>query len=292
MLHDHFGQAVSVDGDTAVIGAIGAAYVFVRSNGVWTQQQKLTASDAATGDGFGSAVSVSGDTVLIGAGRKNVDSHISEGAAYVFVRSGGVWTQQQELNESGASADYFGQAVSLSGDTALIGAFGKSNINPYQGTAFVFVRNGDIWTRQQKLTAADGAESDEFGISVSLSGDTALIGAYTKTINSKPSQGAAYVFVRSGGVWTQQQELTAADGAEGDWFGIGASLNGDTALIGAGGTAYVFARKGEVWTQQQELMPSDGATYGYAVSLSGSTAVLGGGSTLGGGAAAYVFVQK
>jgi hypothetical protein len=132
VLHDHFGQAVSVDGDTAVIGAIWAACVFVRSNGVWTQQQKLTASDAATGDGFGSAVSVSGDTVLIGAGRKNVDSHISEGAAYVFVSSGGVWTQQQELNESGAQEDYFGWSVSLNGDSALIGTPGKSNINPWE----------------------------------------------------------------------------------------------------------------------------------------------------------------
>jgi hypothetical protein len=187
--------------------------VFVRSDGVWTQQQKLTASDAATNDGFGSAVSVSGDTALIGAPRKKIGSYANEGAAYVFVSSGGVWTQQQELTESGAPEDWFGWSVSVSGDTALIGTPGKSNINQDQGAAFVFVRNGDVWTRQQKLTAADGAEYDQFGYSVSLSGDTALIGAYYKNINSKEAQGAAYVFVRSGGVWTQQQELTAADGA-------------------------------------------------------------------------------
>jgi hypothetical protein len=290
--HDHFGQVVSVDGDTAVIGATGAAYVFVRSNGVWTQQQKLTASDAAAGDGFGSAVSVSGDTALIGAGRKNVDSHISEGAAYVFVRSGGAWTQQQELNESGAQEDYFGWSVSLSGDTALIGAFGKSNISPYQGTAFVFVRNGDVWTRQQKLTAADGAEYDQFGYSVSLSGDTALIGAYKNSLTPQ-AYGAAYVFVRSGGVWTQQQELTASGpSVPGAYFGGSLSLSGDTALIGA----YVFTGSGETWTQQQVLMPPDGATQGYfgiSVSLSGSTAVIGEYMGQGGaGGATYVFVQK
>jgi hypothetical protein len=209
----------------------------------------------------------------------------------VFVRSDGVWTQQQELTESGAQEDYFGWSVSLNGDTALIGTPGKSNINPYQGAAFVFVRNGDLWTRQQKLTAADGAFNDQFGISVSLSGDTALIGASYKTINSKQNQGVVYVFVRSGGVWTQQQELTATDSAsEDELFGSSASLSGDTALIGVSGTAYVFARKGEVWTRQQQLTASDGTIDGYAVSLSGSTAVVGG-STLSGGDAAYVFVQ-
>src|SRR5579862_8743813 len=131
--NDHLGQAVALDGDTAVIGAKEAAYVFVRNSGVWTEQQKLTASDAATGDGFGTAVSISGDTVLIGARNKTVGSHTYEGAAYVFVRSGGVWTEQQKLTENGAHEDYFGWSVSVSGNTALIGALGKSNINAYQG---------------------------------------------------------------------------------------------------------------------------------------------------------------
>jgi hypothetical protein len=208
----------------------------------------------------------------------------------VFVRSGGVWTQQQELTENGAQEDYFGWSVSVSGDTALIATPGKSNINQSQGAAFVFVRNGDIWARQQKLTAADGAAADAFGSSVSLNGDTALIGAY-KNAGSTQAQGAVYVLVRSGGVWTQQQELTAADGAENNEFGVSTSLSGNSALIGASGTAYVFVRKGEVWTQQQQLTPSDGTIDGYAVSLSGSTAVLGGEPNSGGGAA-YVFVQK
>ncbi len=156
----------------------------------------------------------------------------------MFVRSGGVWTQQQELTESGAQEDYFGWSVSLSGDTALIGTPGKSNINQDQGAAFVFVRNGDIWTRQQKLTAADGVGNARFGAPLSLNGDTALIAGGR----------AVYVFALKGEVWTQQQELTPSDGAiQGD-FGATLSLSGSTAVIGditgnGEGSAYVFVQK-------------------------------------------------
>jgi hypothetical protein len=225
-VNDQFGESISVSGDTAVIGALnknsgqGAAYVFVRSGGVWSQQQELTASDGAANDEFGYAVAVSGDTVVIGAYQKNS----RQGAAYVFVRSVGVWSQQQELTTSdGAANDEFSYALAVSGDTAVIGAYQK---NSRQGAAYVFVRSAGVWSQQQELTASDGAANDEFGVSVSVSGNTAVMGAFYK--NSY--QGAAYVFVDSGGVWSQQQELTAADGAANDFFGRSVSLSGDTAL--------------------------------------------------------------
>ncbi|MGO9011834.1 MAG: FG-GAP repeat protein [Bryobacteraceae bacterium] len=280
MFNDQFGRAVSVSGNTAVIGADGkngsqgAAYVFVRSAGVWSQQAELTASDGAAKDGFGSSVSLSGDTLVIGADGKNS----SQGVAYVFVRSAGVWSQQAELTASdGAAGDNFGFSVSVSTDTLVIGAFEK---NDYQGAAYVFVLSGGIWSQQQKLTASDGAASDNFGSSVSLSGDTTMIGAPGKN----GLQGATYVFVLSGGTWSQQQKLTASDGAAQDAFGYSVSVSGTTAVIGAvgkntqRGAAYVFVLSGGVWSQQQELTASDGAAgdaFGSSVSVSGSTAVIG-----------------
>jgi hypothetical protein len=249
---DYFGWSVSVSGDTAVIGAFGkndyqgAAYVFVGSNGVWSQQLKLTASDGAVGDYFGWSVSVSGDTAVIGADGKSIG-----GAAYVFVESGGAWSQQAKLTASDRAAlDSFGYSVSVSGDTAVIGAAYKTITNTYQGAAYVFVRSSGVWGQQgQELAASDGAAWDDFGSTVSVGGDTAVIGAPSKNIGSNTEQGAAYVFVRSSGVWSQQQELTASDGARYDYFGS-VSVSGNTAVIGAGnttinsnveqGAAYVF----------------------------------------------------
>ncbi|MGA3025586.1 MAG: BACON domain-containing carbohydrate-binding protein [Bryobacteraceae bacterium] len=297
---NYFGQSVSVSGDTAVIGAggwnahQGAAYVFVRSGGVWSQQGELTASDGALDDGFGYSVSVSANTAVIGAvGRNSL-----QGAAYVFVRSGTAWSQQQELTASdGSAGDNFGQSVSVSGGTAVIGAWFKNND---QGAAYVFVQSGVVWSLQQELTASDGAGGDRFGVSVSVSGGTAVIGAPFTTVNSNVMQGAAYVFVQRGATWSQQQELTASDGVAYDEFGWSVSVSGNTAVIGAcrktinanpvQGAAYVFAPSGGVWTQQQELTASDGAAgdnFGYSVSVSGDTAVVG----AYGHGAAYVFVR-
>ncbi|MGA3027311.1 MAG: FG-GAP repeat protein [Bryobacteraceae bacterium] len=152
-----------------------------------------------------------------------------------------LWTEQQELTASGSAL--FGISVSVSGNTAVIGAYWTTvNSNSHQGAVYVFVRSGGVWSQQQELTASDGAYNDQFGQSVSVSGDTAVIGAG----GWNTYQGAAYVFVRSGGVWTQQGELTASDGALDDAFGYSVSVSGDTVAIGANesysgpGAAYVF----------------------------------------------------
>ena len=276
---DYFGSAVSVSGDTAVIGASlknrtqGAVYVFVRSGGVWSQQQELTASDGLALDWFGYSVSASGDTAVIGASRKNNET----GAAYVFVRSGGTWSQQQELTASdGVAGDWFGDSVSVSGNTAVIGAWAK---NEYHGAAYVFTRSGASWGQPQELLPSDGAASEGFGVSVSVDGDTALIGAFGQN-----GTGAAYLFLPSNGTWAQHQILTASDGVIGDSFGSSVSVSGDTALIGADGknnqqgAAYIFVRSGSTWAQQQELAASDGAAedqFGFSGSVNGDKAVVG-----------------
>jgi hypothetical protein len=270
--NDDFGGSVAVSGDTVVAGAPrksnqqGAAYVFVRSGGVWAQQQKLTAPDAAAGDVFGGSVAVSGDTVVIGSRYKS--------AAYVFVRSGGVWTLQQKLTASDGLYPSVGASVALSGDTAVVGAPEK---NSQQGAAYVFVRSGVVWSQQQKLTASDAAVGSNFGQSVSLSGDTALIGGKAKL----SGQGAAYVFIRNGAVWAEQQRLTASDGVANDSFAMWLSVSGDTAAVGAptfkgtGGAVYVFARSGGVWSQQTVTGSLTCPNIGNGVAVSGSTMVVG-----------------
>ncbi len=327
---DYFGRhvALSSDGNVAIVGANGvdvgtnnrqgAAYVFTRSGTAWTQQEKLVATDGAASDYFGYAVALSsdGDTAIAGACYADVGGNNEQGAAYVFTRSGAAWTQQEKLVAAdGAAGDYFGISVSLSSDgyTAIAGAYLADVAgDDDRGAAYVFTRSGVAWSEQEKLIATGGAVDDQFGISVSLSsdGDTAIAGAYYADVGTNSNEGAAYVFTRSGAVWTEQEKLIATDGVAGDYFGISVSLSGDgyTAIAGAymsdvgtnasQGAAYVFTCSGTDWTEQVELTASDGAMndlLGYSVSLSGDgyTAIAGAHRADVGGhdnqGAAYVF---
>ena len=122
----------------------------------------------------------------------------------MFVRSNGVWSEQQKLTASdGALLDSFGSNVSIDGDTAVIGAHGDDDNGSLSGSAYVYVRSNGVWSEQQKLTASDGAGDDDFGNSVSIDGDTAVIGALHDDDNGSNS-GSAYVYVRSNGVWSEQ----------------------------------------------------------------------------------------
>ena len=200
--NDNFGITVSLSGDTALVGAwdggfngsgFGDAYVFTRSGGSWSQQAKLTASDAAAYDEFGGAVFLSGDTALVGA-YKDDDNGTDSGSVYVFVRSGSSWSQQAKLSASdGAASDNFGTSVSLSGDTAIVGANQDDDDGLNSGSAYVFTRSGSSWSQQAKLTASDGAFSDLFGVSVSVSSDTALVGSYYDD-DGGSAAGSAYIF--------------------------------------------------------------------------------------------------
>jgi hypothetical protein len=178
------------------------------------------------------------------------DAGNNSGSAYVFARSGGVWTQQQKLVPlDGAADDGFGVSVAISGDTAIVGAFEDDDAGTESGSAYVFVRIGGLWTEQQKLVASDGLADDRFGISVAMSSDTAIVGADEWEFGGSTEPGSAYVFVRSGGLWTEQRKLVAADGAAGDCFGTRVAISGDTAIVGAyydddagssSGSAYVI----------------------------------------------------
>ena len=297
---DNFGVSVALFGNTAIVGADqddvganfdqGSAYVFTRTGNTWTQQAQLTAPGGAAGDSFGSSVAVFDDTALVGASFDDVGPAFNQGSAYVFTRVGSTWTQQSQLIASGGEeGDLFGNAVAISGDTAIVGAYSDDvGANADQGSAYVFVRSGAIWTQQAQLTAPDGATADLFSIAVAISGDTALVGAHFDDVGANTNQGSAYVFTRIGTTWTQQAQLTASGGSADDLFGIAVALSGDTVIVGASGddvgsnsdqgTAYVFIRSGATWTQQAQLTAPDGATtdlFGVCVALSSDTALVG-----------------
>jgi len=249
---DLFGWSVAVDGDTAFVGAhqdddrgsfSGSAYVFERIGDEWTQIAKLAALDGAAGDRFGSSVAIDGDTAIVGAYRDD-DRGIDSGSAYIYQRFGGSWFFTQKLlPPDGSADDQFGRAVAINGDTAIVGAQGDDDLGIGAGSAYVFERMGNAWTRSAKLTADDGAADDVFGGSVATSGDLAIVGAHRDDDRGIDS-GSAYVFEHIGNEWTQIAKLTAPDGSTFDNFGGSVAISGDTAIFGASrnaaGSAYVI----------------------------------------------------
>ncbi len=284
----------------------------------FVEQAKLTASDGAAVDGFGSSVAISGDTVVVGAVGADINANADQGSAYVFVKPVGGWATASTFNakltaSDGAAGDAFGGSVAISGDTVVVGAVGA---NANQGAAYVFVKPVGGWagalTETAKLIASDGAAGDQFGISVGVSGDTVVVGAFLDDIGANSEQGSAYVFVKPVGGWmnmTQTAKLTASDGAFNDNFGFSVAVSGDTVVVGAflddigansdQGSAYVFVKPVGGWmnmTQTAKLTASDGAAgdgFGFSVAVSGDTAVVGAsGDTIGANTdqgSAYVF---
>jgi len=304
--NEFFGRSVSISGDTAIVGApqnddigSGSAYVYVRNpvTNLWTEQQKLLASDGADKDHFGYSVSISGDTVIVGA-YGNDDDGTNRGSAYIFVRNAGTWTEQQKLlNSNGQINDWFGLSVSISGDTVVVSAEGEDDGGSQAGAAFIYVRNGVTWTEQQKLLPSDKKTNSYFGNSVAISGDTVVIGKYLDSTIAYQA-GSAYVFVRNPitGVWTEQQKLVASDDVTSSKFRFGSTvaISNDTIIIGApgGGSAYVYLRSGVFWAEQQKLQASDlisGESFGVSVSVSNDTAVVGTGGYNG---ASHIFTRS
>ncbi len=299
---DWFGVSVSLSGDAAIVGAYkddcaagfncGSAYVF-RFNGTsWVQEQILTASDAVQAQSFGSSVYVSGNTALVGAIFDDCTPLIKNcGAAYVFQYNGISWVEQQKLTASDAAADdWFGASVSLSGDAVIVGAYQDDCAACSKcGSAYMFRFNGTSWVEEQKLTASDADHLYNFGHSVSLSGDTAVVGATLSSCPAGGRCGATYVYQFDGTSWGQEQKLTGSDTSNNDRFGSSVSISMDTIAIGAElhdcssvvydcGSVYVFRLEGTSWVEKKKLIASDAGPadqLGISVAMSGDTIVAG-----------------
>ncbi len=327
-----FGGRVALDGNTAVVTATefhsngnGSAYVFERNIAAancpitgtpdsWCEQAKLTASDAALADQFGASVSLQGDAMLIGARSGDRDiapAAADSGAAYVFTRNiaalncpatgtPDAWCEQAKLTAAdAATSDNFGLAVSLDGNTALIGARLDDDNGNNSGSAYVFTRSGNVWTERTKLFGDTTGDDDWFGISVAVDGETAFVGAMRDRHGTGQTSGATYVFTGSGASWTRQAKLIVNEPTNGELFGASVALQGDRAIIGAtlvhsvatrSGAAYVFTPNigafncpstglPDPWCQRAKLSPSAGgladSRFGTSVSLDGDSVIVG-----------------
>lgn len=321
---DYLGYSVAISGDYLVIGAYqeshdengnnelssaGSAYIFKRDGNIWTEEQKIVASDRSTNSQFGISLSISGDLLVVGSNDSFDEGGGNEmgyaGAAYIFENDGGSWTQRQKIVASDrAPSDAFGYSVDISGDYVVIGAYRQSlnenGLNDISdaGAAYIFKTDGSTWTQHQKIVPSDRALSDNFGHKVAISGDYVVIGAYQEDhdengLNEFSSAGAAYVFKNDGSNWNQQQKIVASDRGSSRNFGYSVAISGDYIAIGAryeqwdengankrinAGATYIFKNDGSLWVQHQKITPSDRAIYdrfGSAVAISGYSTIIG-----------------
>jgi hypothetical protein len=287
----------------------------------FAQQAYIKASNTGIADRFGYSIALDGDTLVIGAiyesgdfnstgipGTDN-DNRSRAGAAYVFVRNAGVWSQQAYLKADNPQANYwFGYSVAVEGDTVAVGS--PLELFDFSGAVYVYTRDGTDWSQQARLRPSNIGSNDRFGDSVSLSGETLVIGAYAEdgdassTVdntndNAAENAGAAYVFTRSGTTWTQQVYLKAFNANAGDSFSNNAiALDGNTLAIGAyaedgdadstvaspnngasnAGAVYVYTGSGANWSLEAYLKASNVGTndmFGGAISLDGDTLIVG-----------------
>jgi formylglycine-generating enzyme required for sulfatase activity len=298
--NDQLGWSVALAGTTAFVGArvddtpagvdAGSVYVFTRPVNTWSFRMKLTASDAAAGDQFGRAVAVDRDTLVVSAPLKTHLGVPGAGVVYVFARAGTSWVQEAVLAAPDPTADAaFGWSVAIHDETIVVGApFDSHAAGALTGSAYVFVHSGGTWVLQEKLTAADAAAGDNFGIATAVAGESILIGAHFRDEAGLTDSGAVYAFEHSGVAWLQQQKLAAPGAQEGSLFGWSIAMGQNAALIGAyqhdsggqpdAGAAFAFVHRDGLWQPQGEFQadpPAAGQLFGFAVAMSGNLATVG-----------------
>lgn len=255
-----------------------------------TETQKLTPSDGEAGDNFGSsaAVAIDGDTLLVGS-RYHIGTFFEDGAAYVYRDSGSGWVEEQKLVASdGDEGDWFGWAVGLEGDTAMVGSFLDDDLGEDSGSVYVYEHDGTSWVEAQKLLASDGTAGAFFGRQIEIRGDLAIIGAWTADVEDVVAAGKTYIFRHDGASWVEEAVLSSSEPSGGAGFGGWVTIQGDTAIIGepyadgdesSAGAAYVFEYDGSSWNQTQRLTPPVGewtnGVFGNSVQVSGDTLVVG-----------------
>ncbi len=298
---DQFGRSVAISGNFAIIGASGdqngffasqgSAYIFFFNGTNWVQQQKLLASDGAANDRFGTDVSISGNFAIVGAPSDDNGANVDQGSVYIFFYNGTTWNQVQKIDHfTGGPGDQFGYSVCMRGNTVIIGApYDDIGGNNSQGSADVYGYNGSIWVFQDRLTAADGAVTDNFGFDVSVDGVYAFAGAPFDDVTPNADQGSVYQYFFNGTNWVFQLKLTNTVGpTAGDRFGTSVSVSGTYCVIGEPfsglsdemGAAFVFHNSGFGWLFHQHLSPpgfinGNGSAYsGMNVAMSGDYFIL------------------
>ncbi|MEX0968770.1 MAG: T9SS type A sorting domain-containing protein [Bacteroidia bacterium] len=275
-MNDNFGWSTGITDNYAIVGApnntdagfaTGAAYIFERTGSTWTELAKLLAPTSKGGDFFGYSVAIADEYAVVGA-LGNDDEGTQAGAAYVYMRSGSVWTLVDTLYATDPDVnDYFGFSVDIDedGENIIVGAPRNDDGGSNSGAAYVYHRSGSVWMSEGKLLATDDDAQDSLGFSVAIAGDYAIAGAIGDD-ETASNAGAAYIFNRSGGVWSQQEKLMASDGSSDDLFGYSVGTDGMWAAVGApfeddsamdAGALYAFLRSGGSWTETAKYKAAD-----------------------------------
>lgn len=297
----YFGTSVGIDGDYAVVGAPGtqdgegedipgAAYVFKRENGQWVQKQKLTAFPGAE---FGSSVSISSGRAMVGD-PADPEWGLDAGAVWVYKVNGEDWTLEEKITATDATPeDYFGSAVYLDGERAIIGSLFNDQSQIESGAAYIYIWNGTQWFKQQKLAPSDPEQEKWFGFAVHIVGDIAVIGA-PQDDSAGVDAGAGYFFEWNGTEWIEALKTVGSNTVAGDYFGNAVGTDGGKVFVGGyandglsgfdSGSAYTFIKPAGEWEQTNSLVTAgDGAAFdSYSISLvvRGEWALVG---SLGGG---------
>ncbi len=293
---DSFGKAVAVEGDRALITAIGvdgkgAAFSYRRHGDAWDFSQKFRGADTLAGDAFGFKAQIAGDYAVLSGHQKDKGALFDAGAAYVFHDDGTTWTQVQKLEAPDpAASDFFGWSVSMGGDLIVVGAIDDDDGGNLTGSAYVFRRSGPTWVFEQKLHASDAGTEDEFGFDVDTDGQTIVISTPMGGLGAVPT-GSVYVFKHDGTSWVEVQHIGPADGAATDYFGWDIQLDGNRLAIGApkrdltkldGGAVYLYRDNGTRFVLEDEFAPSKVSAsdvFGWSVALQGDRLVSGAPST-------------
>lgn len=344
---DYFGWSVAISGDYAIVGApyeqdgngggavyqSGSAYIFKKTGAVWVQQQKLAAPVRASTDLYGRCVAISGDYALVGSANDDEDQNgantiSNTGSVYIYKRTGTVWNLHQKLVANDRAAfDKFGWSLQISGTQIIVGAiYSSTDVNSgdfmsQAGSAYIFQKSGETWVQQQKIVASDRAIDDQFGCSVAIDGNQVIVGALNEEedvngLNTLTNAGSAYIFVQSGGVWTQQSKIVPPDRGTNDQFGYSVATQGNHIVVGAPyssydangagydigtGSAYIYNQTGGVWGLQQKIVAADRAMndfFAFSIAISGNTILSGayrqdtdanGGASITDAGAAYMF---
>lgn len=280
--YDALGAYVAIDGDTALLGTTrlerGSVRVFSRASGVWSEQQTLVPDPelhASNAGSFGRGVAVQGDVALVSA-----PLELESGAVFSFTRRDGQWVEDPQLivASDAQPQDYFGLAIALDGDTAVVSAPGNGFFPTERSGVYVFRRSSAGWQQEARLSIEGEPVASPhvyFGGTIAIDGDTILVGASPS--GETPGEGRAVVYTRSGASWTPQQTLTVP-GVQ--WFGRPVQVQGDTALIGGTSvdgqsTLYEFTRAAGVWTQTQQLLVGTPGLGFFSMAVCGGTLVLG-----------------
>lgn len=297
---DYFGVSIAVLDEITFVGSSssnigvnenqGEVTIFERAGDGWVVLDSIFASDGQEDAFYGTSLSAEGDYLVVGAHNHNVGGNTSQGQAYVYHNNGSAWQEQEILTASiGEMGDQFASSVDISGDYLIAGAhLSDAGLNPFEGRAFIFNRNGSTWQEQAILTAPDGATDDFFGYWVAISDYYCIVSSPQKTINSNLYQGKVYIFKRTGANWDLQAELINPDGLEGEVMGVSVDIDGDYAVVGIPqlatpivsntGKVFIYHRNGANWELQETLTPSDGTAndlFGWTVKLSGNRLVVG-----------------